>query len=341
MPPPHRSRGRKEVIDMNTTADQILSILEEAEGPVPGEEISKKTGVTRSAIWKNIKELRNQGYEIEASRPAGYHLISRTNRLLPYEVKRHLKTHLIGQNIEYYDSVPSTILVAKELCAKKSAEELNGTVIVAEEQSGGVGRLGRPWASPKGGIWTTIILKPDIPIDHVFMVTMASSIALVRTIRKLYGIGALIKWPNDIYIGDRKVAGILLEISAEAEDVKHCILGIGIDANVPPQALPGDLNTPVTSLQAEYGEPIDRPAFLAYLLREFERRFRLIEAGEYDSIVREWKSLSLTLDKRVKIKTPRKSFEGVAIDIDEYGALIVRRDNGKVERIFSGDCTPA
>ncbi len=108
-------------------------------------------------------------------------------------------------------------------------------MIVAEEQSGGIGRLGRHWVSPPGGIWTTIILKPEIPIDHVFMVTMAGSIALVRTIRKLYGIGALIKWPNDIYIGDRKVAGILLEISAEAEDVKHCILGgIGIDANVPP-----------------------------------------------------------------------------------------------------------
>lgn len=326
---------------MNTTANQILSILEEAGEPVSGEEISTKTGVTRSAVWKNIEELRELGYEIEASRPAGYHLVRRTDRLLPYEVQRHLKTDVIGQRIEYYASVPSTIVVAKELCAKTPAAELNGTVVIAEEQSGGVGRLGRPWASPPGGIWTTVILKPEIPVDHVFMVTMACSIALVRTIRKLYRIGALIKWPNDIYIGDRKVAGILLEISAEAEDVKHCILGIGIDANIPPQALPADLNTPVTSLQAEYGEPIDRAAFLAYLLREFERRFRLIESGEYDSIVREWKSLSLTLDKRVKIKTPRKSFEGIAIDIDEYGALIVRRDNGKVERVFSGDCTPA
>ncbi len=326
---------------MNTTANQILSILEEAGKPVSGEEISKKTGVTRSAVWKNIKELRELGYEIEASRPAGYHLLGRTDKLVPYEIKRHLKTDFIGQRIEYYASVPSTGLIAKDLCAKTPVAELNGTVIIAEEQSGGTGRLGRHWVSPPGGIWTTIILKPEIPIDHVFMVTMACSIALVRTIRKLYQIGALIKWPNDIYIGDRKVAGILLEISAEAEDVKHCILGIGIDANVPPQSLPGNPETPITSLQAEHGEPIDRAAFLAYLLREFERRLRLIEAGEYESIVREWKSLSLTLDKRVKIKTPRKSFEGMAIDIDEYGALIVRRDNGKVERVFSGDCTPA
>ncbi len=326
---------------MNTTANQILSILEEAKTSVSGEEISKKTGVTRSAVWKNIKELRELGYEIEASRPAGYHLIRRTERLVPYEIKRHLKTDFIGKRIDYYASVPSTSLIAKELCAKTPVAELNGTVVIAEEQSGGTGRLGRRWVSPPGGIWATIILKPEIPTDHVFMVTMACSIALVRTIRKLYQIGALIKWPNDIYIGDRKVAGILLEISAEAEDVKHCILGIGVDANVPPQSLPGDIETPITSLQAEHGEPIDRAVFLAYLLREFERRLRLIEAGEYESIVREWRSLSLTLDKRVKIKTPRKSFEGVAIDIDEYGALIVRRDNGKVERIFSGDCTPA
>lgn len=175
---------------MNTTANQILSILEESGEAISGEEISKKTGVTRSAVWKNIKELRERGgYEIDASRPAGYRLIRRTDRLVPYEIKRHLKTDIIGQRIEYYSSVPSTILIAKELCAKTPpATELNGTVIVAEEQSGGIGRLGRHWVSPPGGIWTTIILKPEIPIDHVFMVTMAGSIALVRTIRKLYGI---------------------------------------------------------------------------------------------------------------------------------------------------------
>ncbi len=325
---------------MNTTANQILSILEEAGTAVSGEEISTKTGVPESAVGENIEELRELGYDIEGSGEADYRLLKRTDRLLPYEVKRHLRTDFIGQRIEYYASITSTTMVAKELFEKTSVSELNGAVIIAEEQSGGFGRLDRPWFSPPGGIWTTIILKPKMPADHVFMLTMATSIAIVRTIRKLYRIGALIKWPNDIYIGDQKVAGILLEISTEGGEVEHCILGIGVDANIPPEALPKNLNTPVTSLMIEYGEPIDRAAFLAYLLREFERRYQQIELGEYDSIVREWKSLSLTLDKRVKIKTPRQSFEGTAIDIDEYGALIVRRDNGKVERVFSGDCTP-
>ena len=133
---------------MNTTANQILSILEEAGESISGEEISKQTGVTRSAVWKNIKELRERGYEIEASRPAGYRLTRRTDKLVPYEIKRHLKTEFIGKRIEYYESVPSTGLVAKDLCAKTPAGELNGTVIVAEEQSGGTGRLGRRWVSP-------------------------------------------------------------------------------------------------------------------------------------------------------------------------------------------------
>ncbi|MFA5396749.1 MAG: biotin--[acetyl-CoA-carboxylase] ligase [Methanomicrobiales archaeon] len=325
---------------MNTTANQILSILEKGGTPISREEISTKIGVPEAEIKDSIKELRELGYEIEESKEAGYRLVQRTDRLLPYEVKRHLRTDFIGQRIEYYPSISSTTMVAKELLVKTSVSELNGIMIIAEEQSGGFGRLDRPWFSPHGGIWTTILLKPKMPVDRVFMLTMASSIAIVRAIRKLYRIGALIKWPNDIYIGDQKVAGILLEISAEGGEVEHCILGIGVDANIPQEALPKNLNTPVTSLMIEHGEPIDRAAFLAHLLREFERRYQQIEMGEYDSIVREWKSLSLTLDKRVKIKTPRLSFEGTAIDIDEYGALIVRRDNGKTERVFSGDCTP-
>ena len=218
---------------------------------------------------------------------------------------------------------------------------LHGTVVIAEEQSGGVGRLGRAWYSPRGGIWSTIILRPDIPIDHVFMVTMAASIAIARTIRKFCGSGALIKWPNDIYIGNQKVAGVLQEISAEAETVNYCLLSIGIDANITQDQLPEGVKTPITSLSMACGGPVDRARFLAQLLKEFETRYREIESGEYLTITREWKSLSITLDKRVKITTPRKAFEGEAIDIDEYGALIVRKDNGKIERVFSGDCSPA
>ncbi|MBT8507815.1 biotin--acetyl-CoA-carboxylase ligase [Methanomicrobiaceae archaeon CYW5] len=326
---------------MIEAAFRVLKVLEESDTPISGEEISKQLDISRSAVWKHVQELRSYGYEIASSRAEGYDLIASPDRLLPYEIEKHLKTWHIGRYFDYHDSVPSTIGVAKELCRNKNPSELHGMVVIAEEQSGGVGRLGRAWYSPRGGIWTTIILRPAIPVDHVFMVTMAASIAVARTIRKFCGAGALIKWPNDIYIGNEKIAGVLQEISAEAETVNYCLLSIGIDANISEEQLPSGVKTPITTLFRACGAPVDRARFLAQLLREFETRYREIESGEYHTIAREWKSLSLTLDKRVKITTPRKSFEGEAIDIDEYGALIVRKDNGKVERVFSGDCTPA
>lgn len=326
---------------MIEAAFRVLKILEESTGPISGEGISEQLEISRSAVWKHVQELRTYGYDIAASRTEGYELVASPDRLLPYEIEKHLKTSVIGRSIDYHDSVPSTIGVAKELCRKKDLSELHGTVVIAEEQSGGVGRLGRAWYSPRGGIWSTIILRPDIPIDHVFMVTMAASIAIARTIRKFCGAGALIKWPNDIYIGNEKIAGVLQEISAEAETVNYCLLSIGIDANISQDQLPTGVKTAITTLTVACGAPVDRARFLAQLLKEFETRYREIESGEYLTITREWKSLSITLDKRVKITTPRKTFEGEAIDIDEYGALIVRKDNGKIERVFSGDCSPA
>ncbi|WP_421908008.1 biotin--[acetyl-CoA-carboxylase] ligase [Methanolacinia petrolearia] len=325
---------------MNETSEKILEILERQSGPISGEKISEMTGITRSAVWKNINELKELGYSIESSKPKGYELKESTPKLLPHEIKKYLKTDFIGKDIRYFKNTPSTTWVAKDLCSKKDAENFNATILIAEEQTGGVGRLGRAWFSPSGGIWTTIILKPTIPIDKLFFVTMSASIAVARTIRRMYDIGALIKWPNDIYIGDKKVSGILLELAAEADQIHYCLLGIGIDANIKPEDLQCSLQTPITSLNIEIGHDIDRAKFLATMLGEFERRYKLVEEGEYKAISREWKSLSLTLEKRVRITTPRRTVEGEAIDLDEYGALIIKKDNGKVERILSGDCTP-
>jgi BirA family biotin operon repressor/biotin-[acetyl-CoA-carboxylase] ligase len=325
---------------MNETSEKILEILERQDRPISGEKISEMTGITRSAVWKNINELKELGYSIESTKSKGYELKESTPRLLPHEIKKYLKTDFIGKDIRYFKNTPSTTWVAKDLCSKEDAENFNGTILIAEEQTGGVGRLGRAWFSPSGGIWTTIILKPTIPIDKLFFVTMSASIAVARTIRRMYDIGALIKWPNDIYIGDKKVSGILLELAAEADQIHYCLLGIGIDANIKPEDLQCSLQTPITSLNIEIGQDIDRAKFLATMLGEFERRYKLVEEGEYKAISREWKSLSLTLEKRVRITTPRRTFEGEAIDLDEYGALIIKKDNGKIERILSGDCTP-
>jgi BirA family biotin operon repressor/biotin-[acetyl-CoA-carboxylase] ligase len=323
---------------MPDSAFKVLEVLEQADVPLSGEIISTKLGITRAAVWKHMNELRAMGYDISSSQKEGYQLIRASNKLLPYEVQKKLRTQFIGRKMQYLENTPSTNWVGKQVCSEGDMEGIHGLVIIAEEQTGGIGRMGRVWVSPSGGIWITIALKPVIPIDHVFMVTMAGSVAVARAIRKEFDLGALIKWPNDILIGNKKVAGLLLELSAEADTIHHCLLGIGIDVNVPLNQFSPDLQKEITSISTEVGHEVDRATFLARILKEFENRYLLIESGEYEAIIREWKSLSCTLEHRVLITTMKNSFEGEAIDIDEFGALIIRKDNGKIERVIAGDC---
>lgn len=323
---------------MPDSAFKVLEILERESGPISGETISNELGMTRSAVWKHINELRTMGYDISSSQKEGYRLTRTSSKLLPYEVHRNLKTRTLGRKMRYYATTPSTIGIGRQLAQEGNVEKLHGLVIIAEEQTGGVGRMGRAWVSPGGGIWITIVLRPRIPVDHIFMVTMAGSIAVARAIRKEYDIGALIKWPNDIFIGSRKVAGLLLELSAESDQVHHCLLSLGIDANVPVGEFDPVIRDRITSLSAELGHDVDRAALLARVLKEFESRLQLVEDGEYDTIIQEWKSISSTLENRVQIKTLKDSFEGDAVDIDEFGALIVRKDDNTLERVIAGDC---
>ena len=323
---------------MPDSAFKVLEILERADAPISGETISNELGITRSAVWKQIKELRQMGYSISSSQKEGYRLTLSSSRLLPYEVHKKLHTQFIGKNVRYLETTPSTNVIGKQICQDEGIEKLDGTVIIAEEQSGAVGRMGRAWISPGGGIWITIVLKPCVPVDHIFMITMAGSIAVARAMRREFELGALIKWPNDILIGNKKVAGLLLELEAEADTVHYCLLGIGVNVNVPISHFTPELRKEITSVSAELGHDVDRAAFLARILKEFESHYLLIESGEYDTILREWKSLSCTLEKRVQIRTLRNSFEGEAVDIDEFGALIIRKDNGKLERVIAGDC---
>jgi BirA family biotin operon repressor/biotin-[acetyl-CoA-carboxylase] ligase len=323
---------------MNDVTEKVLKILESAEDPVTAEEISKKLDIPGSSVAHHIKSLREAGHDIEFSRESGYLLVSGGGAITSEEIKKTLKTAVMGRDIRYYESVGSTNWTARKLCTEEDPATLHGTLVVAEEQTGGFGRMGRAWVSPKGGIWASLILKPTIPVDSLFLITMAASLAIARAIRRKYDLGALIKWPNDVFIGDRKVAGLLVELSTEGENVNYCLLGIGIDANVDLDDLPPDLQKTVTSVMAELGHEVDRASLLTTVLKEFESRYQILESGEYDPIVREWKSLSRTLDSRVSIRTMRKTFEGVAIDIDQHGALIIRRDNGRIEKVVAGDC---
>lgn len=321
---------------MREMALEVLGILEKAGEAVSGMDIADKLKISPPDLELHIEELQNLGYVI-SRQDSTFLLEAKTERLLPNELQSKLRTRFVGRNAFYFDSVPSTLAVAKRLCEEGDPKELNGTLIIAEQQTGGMGRLGRLWASPPGGIWTTIILKPNIPVDRLFMITMAGSLAVARAIRREYEIGALIKWPNDIFIGSKKVAGLLQEISVDDGEINYVVLGLGIDANINVNELPDELKVIATSLNDETGESVDRVKLLARVLKEFELRLLQIESGEYETIVREWKSLSITLNRRVHVKTLRKTFKGEAIDIDQNGALVIRKDNGDIEKVIAGD----
>lgn len=323
---------------MDKTAIRVLEELRGSETPLTSRELGDRTGITSQEVTASLRRLRKDGYRIRTVQRGIYQFEQGTPKLLPHEVQRVLRTDVIGHQMQYYEKITSTNTVAKDLIATHDPATLHGMVIIAEEQTGGTGRLGRAWISPGGGIWTTLILIPRVPVDRLFMLTMVGAIAAVRAIKKVTGIGSLIKWPNDIYIGNRKVGGIITELSADGPIVHYCLVGMGIDVNIPLETLPTRLRESATSLSAELGREVERAPLLASLLREFELRYLQIESGEYDSIVREWKSLSCTLEHRVRINLGSRSFEGDAIDIDDYGALIVRKDSGAVERVIAGDC---
>ncbi len=316
----------------------VAEVLRDAKGPLTIREIAEQTNCSSREIPGAIRALKELGYRIGSPGRGQYVFEGAPDTLLPYEVQRRLRTDVIGQQMKYLEKTTSTSAVARDLTAVQNPATLHGMVIVAGEQTGGTGRLGRTWVSPGGGIWTTVILKPTIPIDRLFMLTMVGSIAVVRAIKKVTGIGALIKWPNDTYIGKKKVGGVITELSAEGPIVHYCLVGIGINVNIPIQDLPPHLRESATSLSAELGHEVERAPLLSTLLREFELRYYQVESGEYDSVVREWKSLSCTLEHRVRIHTGNRTFDGDAIDIDDYGALIVRKDSGAVERVIAGDC---
>ena len=325
---------------MTQTIFDVLRILDEAGigNPVPGEVISERLGITRTAVWKYVNLLREVGYCIDASPKTGYSLQKRTWLLLPYEVKRFLKTQTIGQEMHHFEQVPSTNALARQMLHEVGNEVQPGTVLSAEQQTGGLGRMNRVWMSPEGGIWATIVVMPKLNVDQTFSIMMAGSLALARAIRHEFGLSALIKWPNDVFIGDKKVAGMTIALAADEYILRYCLIGVGIDVNVSVERTMPNISKLVTSISDEPGHEVERAPFFAKFLKEFERRYQMVLMGETEPLFREWRSLSYTLHRRVRIRTMKESFEGEAIDIDEHGALLVHRDGGEVERVIAGDC---
>lgn len=312
---------------------KILEALRKSGGkPVSGEELASTLGLTRTAVWKHIRALRARGYVISSSTHEGYVLESIPGRLLPDEIKNGLDTSFIGREIHYFEEIESTNSEARRI-AKDSAE---GTVVIAEAQTGGRGRLGRKWASPPGGVWLSVLLKPRLEAAHATRITMTVGLAVAKTIRS-YGLDARIKWPNDILISGRKVCGILTEIEAETDSIEYAIAGIGVNVNVDVDSFPPDFRESSTSMSRELAEDIDRVEFVRRLFVEIERAYSMFRE-HFDSVVDEWRKLSATIGETVRISTLARSFVGEAVGVDDSGALVVELPDGTLEKVVAGDC---
>ena len=306
---------------VNEKQKQILETLRDYGDYLSGETLSERLGVSRVSIWKHIRSLKEDGYVIAAS-ARGYRLVSSPDLMLPYEFPG------LEERIHYFSEIGSTMDAAREL-ARKGAKE--GTIVIAEVQAHGRGRLSREWFSPKGGIYFTMILRPRINPVYAPRVNLMISIAVAATIKKLFGIKAGLKWPNDVLIEGRKVCGILAEMNAEMDVVNFVNVGIGINANT---SIPKFEET-ATSLKEALGREISRKGFLSVLLGEIEQwQPRLMK----DDLLEEWKKFSMTLNREVKVIAPGEEIVGRAIDLDTTGALIIKQSNGSMKKAIAGDC---
>ena len=300
---------------------RILSILRAGNGIVSGETISSALGISRVSIWKHIHKLQESGYDIRST-PTGYQLTGSPDALFPWEFPGK------EEKIHYYPEVSSSMDIARELARKGSP---HFTVVIAGRQTSGRGRLKRVWLSDEGGIFFTMILRPQIPVVLSSRANFMASVVLVKTLREMFGIEAMVKWPNDILVYGQKLSGMLSEMEAEADMVSFVNIGIGLNAN-------NDLSDrePVaTSLKQILKRDVSRKEILANYLDALERR---IDAGDYDSVIPEWKNYTCTLNREVKIVTTNGIFSGLATDVDENGSLILKQDNGDIKSVSFGDC---
>jgi BirA family biotin operon repressor/biotin-[acetyl-CoA-carboxylase] ligase len=300
---------------------RILNILRGERGVVSGERISSLLGISRVSIWKHIHKLQEAGYDIRST-PAGYQIVGYPDALYPWEFPEWEKL------IHYYDETSSTMDIAREL-ARKGCPSF--TVVIAGVQTKGRGRLKRNWQSDEGGLYFTVVIRPDIPIIMSSRVNFMASTVLSKILRDLFGIECKVKWPNDILVGGKKIAGMLSEMEAEADFISFINIGIGINVNNEPF-----FKEPMsTSLKKLLGRNVPRREILHNFLELMREK---IKSGKYDDIMNEWRKNTVTLNRDVKIVTTSGEFFGTAVDVDENGSLILRQPDGKIKTVLFGDC---
>ncbi|MDC0639119.1 biotin--[acetyl-CoA-carboxylase] ligase, partial [Nitrosopumilus sp.] len=309
---------------------RVLKFLKEHNTEyLSGQDLSDVLHISRVAVWKHIKKIQALGYTVESKQKEGYKLTKKSDLLLPWEITTELDTRLLGQQAYYYDSIDSTQTEALKIANESNKE---GTIIIAEKQTGGKGRSGRKWVSPKGGIWFSIILHPKFDISNVTLFPIASSLALSNAIEKTCKITTELKWPNDLTIKGKKLAGMLVDASLESNKIENLVLGVGINFEVNSKEIEKALkNTPnfygVTSLSDQKNKIKPIQLIQSFLL-ELEKIYEQLNNNQRRKIVSKWTERSSTIGKKIEVDTYQGKIKGDAIKIDDDGGLVVK-DVGK------------
>ncbi|MEW5758926.1 MAG: biotin--[acetyl-CoA-carboxylase] ligase [Candidatus Omnitrophota bacterium] len=323
--------------------ERIINFLKSSNNYISGQDLSDNLKISRAAIWKHINELREAGYEIEAVPHLGYKLTYIPDRLFPHEISYNLKTKIIGKKIYHLETTSSTMDVAQKLAIDNSP---SGTIVVAETQTRGRGRLMRSWSSPKyKGIYVSMILRPKISPQCAPQLTLLTAFSIYQAIKNITGLEAKIKWPNDLMLehsakgetsplrGGKKICGILTQMQAEQDEFYFVIIGIGLNVNSKKDELPDN----AASLKEFFKEEISRIELLKEMLRCFEANYLKFCKNGFLDILEKVKAISYTLGRNIKLKLHNKIVEGEAVDIDKDTALIIHKLHGGIEKIFTGD----
>lgn len=301
--------------------EEILRLLRSADGYISGQELCNRFGVSRTAVWKAINQLKEAGYEIEAQQNKGYRLMAAPDLMTEAEIKSLMHTDWVAKEVLYFDTIDSTNIKAQEL-AEKGYQ--SGTLVVADKQESGKGRRGRSWVSPSGtGIFMTLMIKPDINPNNASMLTLVAALAVAKAITSVTGEEALIKWPNDIVVNGKKVCGILTEMNAQFDYINHIVVGIGI--NVHNESFPEEISQMASSLMIEAGgKRFHRAQIIAETMSYFEQYYdTFLKTQDLSALVREYDELLVNRNKSVRVLDPKEPFDGKAMGITPKGELIV------------------
>ncbi|SMH71022.1 biotin--[acetyl-CoA-carboxylase] ligase [Candidatus Nitrosotalea okcheonensis] len=321
-----------------TTFDKIITLLKSHHSEfVSGEKLGRMLSLSRTAIWKNIKKLQSLGYKIESKPKIGYRLHANTGLFLPWEITDGLQTDIIGKKIYYFDKIDSTQNFALDLTQRPHE---NGSVVIAQRQTQGRGRLDRRWISPKGGIWMSILLRPNFEPSYASLFPMLTSLALAVSIEEILKIKTELKWPNDLTLKGKKVAGILIDASIESNKIDYIIIGVGINFKIKPDIVTKSIknnkrNYGITTLikKNQKGNPVE---LIQQFLFELEQNYNKVVSDSTGQIRKEWVKRSSTIGKNITTTTTTGILKGKALGIDKTGALLLS-NRGKIQRLLAGD----